>query len=142
MFEAGELHAEFAACASLAELIAKLEIPGIAATGAKHLAAAAGDSLEGVVALSQDWLSLKATKGLSEKAREGLRGFFAESANAEKARAIEAQLREFGMHWQSEKKVAAGLPLLARITRLSKDQLGLVEGMDVVAQIKSVALLG
>ena len=37
---------------------------------------------------------------------------------------------------------AAGTPLLARITRLSKDQLGLVEGMAVVAQIKSVALVG
>lgn len=109
--EEGELHAEFAACASLAELIAKLEIPGIAATGAKHLAAAAGDSLEGVVALSQDWLSLKATKGLTEKAREGLREFFAAPGNVARARAIEAQLRAFGMHWQSEKKRVAGLPL-------------------------------
>lgn len=36
----------------------------------------------------------------------------------------------------------AGTPLLARITHLSRDQLGLVEGMTVVAQIKSVALLG
>jgi len=36
----------------------------------------------------------------------------------------------------------AGTPLLARITHLSRDQLGLVEGMMVVAQIKSVALLG
>jgi len=36
---------------------------------------------------------------------------------------------------------AGGIPLLARITRLSKDQLGLAEGMAVVAQIKSVALL-
>ncbi|MCQ4346658.1 NAD-dependent DNA ligase LigA [Pseudomonas stutzeri] len=107
----GELHAEFAACATLAELLAKLNIPGIAATGAKHLAAAAGDSLEAVIALSQDWLSLKATKGLSEKAREGLRAFFAEPANIERARAIEAQLREFGMHWQSERRIAAGLPL-------------------------------
>lgn len=35
-----------------------------------------------------------------------------------------------------------GAPLLARITRLSRDQLGLVEGMSVVAQIKSVALVG
>ena len=34
----------------------------------------------------------------------------------------------------------AGTPLLARITRLSRDQLGLREGMDVIAQIKSVAL--
>ena len=36
---------------------------------------------------------------------------------------------------------ACGTPLLARITRLSRDQLGLREGMSVVAQIKSVALL-
>jgi molybdate transport system ATP-binding protein len=36
---------------------------------------------------------------------------------------------------------ACGTPLLARITRLSKDQLGLKEGMPVVVQIKSVALL-
>lgn len=35
-----------------------------------------------------------------------------------------------------------GTPLLARITRLSRDQLGLTEGMTVVAQIKSVAVLG
>ncbi|MNF65208.1 DNA ligase [compost metagenome] len=108
--EEGELHAEFAACATLAELLNKLNIAGIAATGAKNLAEAAG-SLEGVIALSQDWLSLNVTKGLSEKARQGLREFFAVPANADKARAIEAQLREFGMHWQSEKKVVAGLPL-------------------------------
>jgi molybdate transport system ATP-binding protein len=36
---------------------------------------------------------------------------------------------------------AAGTSLLARITRLSKEQLGLADGMEVVAQIKSVALL-
>ncbi|HQX06931.1 MAG TPA: TOBE domain-containing protein [Zoogloea sp.] len=36
----------------------------------------------------------------------------------------------------------SGTPVLARITRLSRDELGLIEGMDVVAQIKSVALLG
>ncbi len=37
---------------------------------------------------------------------------------------------------------AAGTPLLARITRLSKARLGLVEGMPAVAQIKAVALVG
>jgi molybdate transport system ATP-binding protein len=36
---------------------------------------------------------------------------------------------------------ASGTSLLARITRLSKEQLALVDGMEVVAQIKSVALL-
>ncbi|TBW36008.1 NAD-dependent DNA ligase LigA [Azotobacter chroococcum] len=104
------LHAEFAACASLGELLDKLGIPGIAATGAKKLAEAAG-SLEAVIELSQDWLSLSVTKGLSEKARQALREFFADATNAGRARAIETQLREFGMHWESERKTAAGLPL-------------------------------
>jgi len=108
--EEGGLHAEFAACASLGELLDKLGIPGIAATGAKKLAEAAG-SLEAVIALSQDWLSLSVTKGLSEKARQALREFFAVPANVERACAIEAQLREFGMHWESERRCAEGLPL-------------------------------
>ncbi|TBW09613.1 NAD-dependent DNA ligase LigA [Azotobacter chroococcum subsp. isscasi] len=108
--EEGGLHAEFAACASLGELLDKLGIPGIAATGAKKLAEAAG-SLGAVIELSQDWLSLSVTKGLSEKARQALRGFFAVPANVERARAIEAQLREFGMHWESERRCAEGLPL-------------------------------
>ncbi|MGV6475605.1 NAD-dependent DNA ligase LigA [Azotobacter vinelandii] len=108
--EEGELHAEFAACASLGELLDKLDIPGIAATGAKKLAEAAG-SLEAVIGLSQDWLTLNTTKGLSEKARQALREFFAVPANVEHARAIEAQLREFGMHWESERRCAEGLPL-------------------------------
>ena len=108
--EEGGLHAEFAACASLGELLDKLGIPGIAATGAKKLAEAAG-SLEAVIELSQDWLSLSVTKGLSEKARQALREFFADATNAGRARAIEAQLREFGMHWESERRCAEGLPL-------------------------------
>ena len=108
--EEGGLHAEFAACASLGELLDKLGIPGIAATGAKKLAEAAG-SLEAVIELSQDWLSLSVTKGLSEKARQALREFFADATNAGRARAIETQLREFGMHWESERRCAEGLPL-------------------------------
>jgi molybdate transport system ATP-binding protein len=36
---------------------------------------------------------------------------------------------------------SGGIPLLARITRRSRDQLGLTEGQEVWAQIKSVALL-
>ena len=108
--EEGELSPEFAACATLAGFIDKLHISGIAATGAKNLAEKAV-SLDGVIALSQDWLELSVTKGLSEKAKQSLREFFANEANIQRARAIEAQLRECGMHWQSEKKVVAGLPL-------------------------------
>src|SRR5690606_10450060 len=68
-------------------------------------------SLDAVIALSQDWLDLSQLKGLNEKARQSLRTFFAEPANITRARAIEAQLRDFGMHWQSERRQVQGLPL-------------------------------
>lgn len=106
-----EISADISACTTLPELLERLNISGVATTGAKHLAAAAQDELEAVITLSQDWLALKTLKGVSEKAREGLRDFFAVAANAERARAIEAQLREFGMHWRSEKRTVQGLPL-------------------------------
>ncbi|UVE19315.1 NAD-dependent DNA ligase LigA [Pseudomonas sp. LS44] len=108
--EEGELHAEFAASVTLAALLAKLDIAFIAATGAKNLAEKAG-SLDAVIALSQDWLELSVMKGLNEKAKQSLREFFANPQNTERARAMEAQLAEFGMHWASEKKVVEGLPL-------------------------------
>jgi DNA ligase (NAD+) len=108
--EEGEVHPEFAGCATLADLLDKLNIAGIAVTGAKNLTDKAG-SLERVIELSQDWLELSVMKGLNEKGKQALREFFANPANVERARAIEAQLREFGMHWQSEKKAVEGLPL-------------------------------
>lgn len=103
-----ELHPEFAACATLAGLLDKLNIPFIASTGAQRLAERFG-SLDAIIAA--DWLDLRQVERLTEKAARSLRDYFDKSANAERARAIEAQLREFGMHWESEKKVAAGLPL-------------------------------
>lgn len=106
--EEGELHAEFAACATLAGFIDKLNIPFIAATGAEKLAAKFG-SLTGII--EADWLDLRQVERLNEKAAKSLRDFFDIPGNAERARLIEAQLREFGMHWQSEKKVVEGLPL-------------------------------
>lgn len=108
--EQGELHAEFAACTTLASLIDKLNISGIAATGAKHLADKTA-SLDGLITLSQDWLELSVLKGINERAKQALREFFAKPENVTQAQAIEAQLREFGMHWQSERKAVAGLPL-------------------------------
>jgi DNA ligase (NAD+) len=108
--EEGELHAEFAACTTFAEFLDRLNIAGIAATGAKNLAEKGG-SLEGVIALSQDWLELSVMKGLNEKAKQSLREFFAVAENVARARAIEQQLLAFGMHWASEKKQVAGLPL-------------------------------
>ncbi|MCP8472546.1 NAD-dependent DNA ligase LigA [Pseudomonas sp. ZM24] len=108
--EEGEVSAEFAAVATLAGFIDKLNIPFIAATGAEKLADRAG-SLEALITLSQDWLDLSTLKGVNEKARQSVREYFADAARVERARAVEAQLAEFGMHWRSERKVVEGLPL-------------------------------
>ncbi|WP_044874900.1 NAD-dependent DNA ligase LigA [Pseudomonas sp. LFM046] len=108
--EEGGLSPEFAACATFAGLIDKLNIPGIAATGAKNLAEKAGN-LEGLIALSRDWLELSVMKGLNEKAKQALREYFAVEHNVGRAMEIDQQLRAFGMHWESEKKAVEGLPL-------------------------------
>ncbi|WP_248805877.1 NAD-dependent DNA ligase LigA [Pseudomonas sp. MWU13-2100] len=102
----GELGAEFAASTTLGGLIAKLDISSVGPTAAEKLAAKFG-SVEGVIAA--DWLDLRQT--LSEKPANAVREFFAQPGNAERALAIEAQLRDFGMHWHSEKKAVEGLPL-------------------------------
>lgn len=109
--QTGVLDAEFAGSTTLAELLVKLDISGVAITGAKHLAAAVDQSAEALLALSQDWLSLAAIKGLSKKAQEGVQAHFANEAEKERLLAIDAQLRVFGMHWESPKQQAEGLPL-------------------------------
>ncbi|MGV8254737.1 hypothetical protein, partial [Pseudomonas aeruginosa] len=50
-----------------------------------------------------------------------------EPANVQRALAIEAQLREFGMHWQSERKAVEGLPLAGQTWVLT----GTLEAMSV-----------
>ncbi|KIH81922.1 NAD-dependent DNA ligase LigA [Pseudomonas batumici] len=102
----GELGAEFAASTTLGGLIAKLDISSVGPTAAEKLAAKFG-SVEGIIAA--DWLDLR--QALNEKPANAVREFFAQSGNAERALAIEVQLRDFGMHWQSEKKAVEGLPL-------------------------------
>ncbi|MBD9678224.1 NAD-dependent DNA ligase LigA [Pseudomonas sp. PDM18] len=106
----GEVSAEFAAVATLAGFIDKLNIPFIAATGAEKLADRTG-SLDALITLSQDWLDLSTLKGVNEKAKQSVREYFADAARVERAKAVEAQLAEFGMHWRSERKVVEGLPL-------------------------------
>jgi DNA ligase (NAD+) len=104
--EQGELSAEFSASATLAGMLDKLNIPSVGPGGAQKLADRFV-SLDAV--LAADWLDMRQT--LPEKQANAVREFFAVAANAERARAIEAQLKAFGMHWLSEKKVIAGLPL-------------------------------
>lgn len=122
----GEVSAEFTACASLGGFLDKLNIPGIATTGAEKLAVRFG-SLQGVI--QADWLDLRQVERLNEKAARSLRDFFDEPANREHALRIEAQLLEFGMHWSCERKVVEGLPLAGQtwvltgtLEAMSRDQ--------------------
>jgi DNA ligase (NAD+) len=102
----GDLHAEYAATVSLDDLITKLDIANVGPTAAKKLA----DKFVSVSALiDADWLDLRQT--LSERAAVSVSDYFENSESRGRALAIEAQLKDFGMHWQSEKKVVEGLPL-------------------------------
>jgi DNA ligase (NAD+) len=102
----GELSAEFAASATLGSLIDKLNISSVGPGSAQKLAEKLG-TLERII--DADWLDLRQV--LSEKQAGAVRAFFDVPGNAERARAIEAQLTEFGMHWRSERKQVEGLPL-------------------------------
>ncbi|MCD5979330.1 NAD-dependent DNA ligase LigA [Pseudomonas quasicaspiana] len=102
----GELGAEFAASATLGGMVDKLNIPSVGPGAAQKLADKFG-SLEGII--KADWLDMRQT--LPEKQAKAVREFFDKPENAERGLAIEAQLKDFGMHWHSEKKVVEGLPL-------------------------------
>ncbi|MEQ7919451.1 NAD-dependent DNA ligase LigA [Xanthomonas sp. WHRI 1810A] len=104
--DTGDLGAEFAASATLGGMLDKLNIPSVGPGAAQKLADKFG-SLDGVI--EADWLDMR--QALPEKQAKAVRDFFDVKANAERAVAIEQQLRDFGMHWQSEKKVVEGLPL-------------------------------
>jgi DNA ligase (NAD+) len=102
----GELGAEFAASTTLGGLLDKLHIPSVGPGGAQKLADKFG-SLEAV--MNADWLDMR--QALPEKQANSVREFFAVEDNRLLAEAAEKQLRDFGMHWQSEKKIVEGLPL-------------------------------
>jgi len=104
--DTGDLGAEFAASATLGGMLDKLNIPSVGPGAAQKLADKF-TTLDGVV--KADWLDMRQT--LPEKQAQSVRAFFDIKANADRAIAIEQQLKDFGMHWQSEKKVVEGLPL-------------------------------
>tara|TARA_R110002111_G_scaffold9144_6_gene31906 strand:- start:141 stop:2513 length:2373 start_codon:yes stop_codon:yes gene_type:complete len=106
--ETGELGAEFAASVSLAEFLARLDIPHIAKTGAERLAARFG-SLAAIFAA--DWLDLKQVERLNDKAIKELRAFAQDDQARAQALAVEQQLRDFGMHWESARAETDSLPL-------------------------------
>ncbi len=104
--DTGDLGAEFAASATLGGMLDKLNIPSVGPGAAQKLADKFG-TLEAVV--KADWLDMRQT--LPEKQAQAVRAFFDVPEHAQRALAIEQQLRDFGMHWQSEKKVVEGLSL-------------------------------
>lgn len=106
--EEGVLHSDFSACATLAELLERLNIPGIARTGAQKLASHF-KTLEALI--TADWLELAGVKGVNEKARRSLSEYFSHAERQKYALALEAQLRDFGMHWDSPKAQNTALPL-------------------------------
>jgi DNA ligase (NAD+) len=104
--DTGDLGAEFAASATLGGMLDKLNIPSVGPGAAQKLADKFG-TLEAVV--KADWLDMRQT--LPEKQAQAVRAFFDVPEHAQRALALEQQLKDFGMHWQSEKKVVEGLPL-------------------------------
>lgn len=104
----GQLAAEFAASVSLGDFLARLEIPSVARTSAQRLAERFG-SLAAII--EADWLDLKQVERLNEKAIKSLRDYFQQAAQREQVLAVEQQLRDFGMHWDSPKARGAELPL-------------------------------
>jgi len=119
----GELAAEFAASTTLAGLIAKLDISSVGPTGAQKLVSRL-DSLDTII--EADGIDLR--QALNTRQADAVREFFRVEANQQLARAIEAQLQGFGMHWASEKKTAEGLPLAGQtwvltgsLERMSRD---------------------
>ena len=95
-------------------------------------------SLDALITLSQDWLDLSTLKGVNEKARQSVREYFADAARVERAKAVEEQLAEFGMHWRSERKVVKGLPLAGQTWVLT----GTLEAMSRVIAKEKLESLG
>jgi DNA ligase (NAD+) len=95
---------------SLQMLLQRLDIPGVARTGAAALA----DHFKQLEPLLQaDQQALEAVPKLSKKARSGLLQKLSDPHWCEQARALEQQLREFGMHWECARHVdsASASPL-------------------------------
>ncbi len=110
-------------------LIQRLDIPGVAKTGAQALAKYFS-ALEPLLAADESVL-VEVPK-LSKKARDGVMGCLRQPDWVATARALEAQLLAFGMHWSCEPEVPAGAaeqPLLGQtwvltgtLEQMSRDQ--------------------
>ena len=106
--EEGRGRRGFAACASLAGFIDKLNIPFIAATGAEKLASRFG-SLDGII--RADWLDLRQVERLPERAAKSLRDFFDEPASVQRAWPSRRGCVSSACIGRARRKAVEGLPL-------------------------------
>jgi DNA ligase (NAD+) len=107
--EQEQIAAKLQASVSFAELIEGANIKGVAATGAKALAAHF-ETLEALLAADED--ALKAVPKLSSRAAAGVLEAIQDEAWCQQQQRFETQLIEFGMHWYSERRVGdASAPL-------------------------------
>jgi DNA ligase (NAD+) len=101
----GEIAAALQGAITLPMLLQRLDIPGVGPVAATLLA----DHFQALEPLLQaDETALAQIAKLSQKARDGLLQKLAEPAWCQQARALEQQLRDFGMHWQCERRGAGG----------------------------------
>jgi len=84
---------------SFAALLEKMDIPGIAQVGAERLAKFYGDL---PAFLKTDRWQLAGVPKLSKKAKEGVLTKLQDTSWCHRLRAIEAQLKTLGMHWDCE----------------------------------------
>ncbi|MBP0049982.1 NAD-dependent DNA ligase LigA [Marinobacterium sp. AK62] len=106
-----EIAAELQAAIGLDRLLLRLDIPGVAKTGAESLARYF-KSLESL--LSADESVLAEVPRLSRKARDGIMSCLRQPEWVEQARRLEQQLRAFGMHWECEPKANASAEVSAQ----------------------------
>ncbi|MFW1677426.1 NAD-dependent DNA ligase LigA [Pontibacter sp. JAM-7] len=105
------LAASLAASVTLADLLQRMNIDGIAKVGAQRLAEHF-ESLDNI--LQAEAVQLNQVPKLSTKAVNGLLQAIADAEWVARVTALESQLRDFGMHWQcqpAEQDSADTLPL-------------------------------
>lgn len=95
--QTGQLAVSLVGSVSLADLLIRLEIPGVAKTSAARLAAHFG-SLETL--LSADELQLRLVEKLSKKAIASILQAGADSQWRQQALTLEQQLRDYQLHWE------------------------------------------
>ena len=98
--EQEQIAAKLQASVSFAELIEGSNIKGVAATGAKALATHF-ETLDALFAANETALS--AVPKLSSRAAAGVLEAIQDETWCQQLKRFEAQLLEFGMHWQSER---------------------------------------